>query len=161
MVEDEAFLCLLPRSEGSHKPFAQFDEISSTRIWDEDKFIRLMLHAMQTVEWENFYTMCSCTELHELIINVVKYFIVSKIGSNYVSWLFNICMSDKPWCRLHARHYCSTSFQHSILILDSLTIYLMFLDLVGLWQCTGSILPLSISLLLCISKPWQSTYCFQ
>jgi len=58
----------LPRSEGSQKPFAQFDGISSIRIWNEDKFIR-----------------CSWTELHELIINVVKYFIVSKIGSNYVS----------------------------------------------------------------------------
>jgi len=40
MVEDEAFLCGLPRSEGSQRPFAQFDGMSSTRIWDEDKFIK-------------------------------------------------------------------------------------------------------------------------
>ena len=40
------------------------------------------------------------------------------------------------------------------------SIYLMFYDLsfTGLWQCTW--LPLSMSLL-CISKPQQSTCCFQ
>jgi len=43
-----------------------------------------MLHAkklMQTVEWENFYIVCSWTELHELITIVVEYLIVSKLGN--------------------------------------------------------------------------------
>jgi len=39
----------------------------------------------QTVEWESFYMIHSWTKLHELIIIVVEYLIVSKLGSNYVS----------------------------------------------------------------------------
>ena len=36
---------------------------------------------MQTVEWENFYTVCSWIELNELITIVVEYLIVSKLGN--------------------------------------------------------------------------------
>ena len=38
---------------------------------------------MQTVEGGKFYTVCSWTELHELITIVVEYLIISKLGSNY------------------------------------------------------------------------------
>jgi len=54
---------------------------------------------MQTVEWENFYTVCSWTELHELITIAVEYLIVSKLGSILVLCKLiikskSLCMSD-------------------------------------------------------------------
>ena len=53
---------------------------------------------MQTVEWENFYTVCSLTELLELITMVVD-LIVSKLGSiilvcKLISKCMSMCMSD-------------------------------------------------------------------
>ena len=38
---------------------------------------------MQTIEWEKFYIIYSWTKLHELIIIVVEYLIVSNLGSKY------------------------------------------------------------------------------
>jgi len=54
---------------------------------------------MQTVEWENFYIVCSWTELHELITIVVEYLIVSKLGSilllcKLIIKCMSMCMSD-------------------------------------------------------------------
>ena len=48
---------------------------------------------MQTVEWENFYIVCSLTELLELITMVVD-LIVSKLGSIFLVYKLIIkCMS--------------------------------------------------------------------
>ena len=39
--------------EESQRPSAQVDGASSVRIWDEEKFIRIMLHAnADSIEWE-------------------------------------------------------------------------------------------------------------
>ena len=47
----------------------------------KEKFIRIMLHANADSGVEIFYMIISCswTELHELIITVVEYLIVSKL----------------------------------------------------------------------------------
>ena len=54
---------------------------------------------MQTVEWENFYIVCSWTELHELITIVGEYLIVSKLGSilllcKLIIKCMSLCTSD-------------------------------------------------------------------
>jgi len=51
---------------------------------DEEKFVRIMLHANADSRVGKFlYMLCSRTELNELITIVVEYLIVCKLGNNY------------------------------------------------------------------------------
>ena len=69
---------------------------------------------MQTVEWESFYMTCSWTEMNELIIIVVEYLIVSKLGSNYVSWFLRVCLYI--WVTYKPRHQLGALHAHVTII---------------------------------------------
>ena len=72
---------------------------------------------MQTVDWENFYIVCSLTELLELITIVVD-LIVSKLGSillvcKLIIKCMSLCMSDlqavvSAGCLVCTCHYNKT-----------------------------------------------------